>query len=85
MLERGRWDDALRYADALETYTAGEPLPWSEVFIERARALASLAGKTPDAALRIKLQSLLSTLDEVGLVAYREPLVAALRRNSFLA
>lgn len=45
MVVGGMWDDALRYAAALENYTRAEPLPWSELFVARARAL--LDGRKP--------------------------------------
>lgn len=40
-LERGEWEDARRFADALEDYTSAEPLPWSDFFVARARVLAT--------------------------------------------
>lgn len=40
-LERGEWDEAERFAAALEDYTSAEPLPWSDFFTARARALAA--------------------------------------------
>ncbi|WP_170576172.1 adenylate/guanylate cyclase domain-containing protein [Ruegeria atlantica] len=39
-LDLGDWDEADRYAEQLEIYTSGEPLPWSRFFCERGRALA---------------------------------------------
>jgi tetratricopeptide (TPR) repeat protein len=39
-LEHGEHDAALHYASGLEAYTAGEPLPFAEFFVRRARALA---------------------------------------------
>ena len=46
------WDEALRYAAALETYVSAEPLPWVALVIERGRALAALgSGKYDDAVL----------------------------------
>jgi class 3 adenylate cyclase/tetratricopeptide (TPR) repeat protein len=46
------WDEALRYAAALESYVSAEPLPWATLVIERARALAALgSGKHGDAVL----------------------------------
>ena len=38
-LEFEDWDRAERYADALEAYARAEPLPWSDLFVARARAL----------------------------------------------
>ena len=40
-LGTGDWSVASRYADALETYTKPEPLPWCEFFIDRTRALVA--------------------------------------------
>jgi len=40
-LERGEWEYARRFADALEDYTSAEPLPWSDFFIARARAMSA--------------------------------------------
>jgi tetratricopeptide (TPR) repeat protein len=41
-LALGHWDEADRYADALDQFTRPEPLPWSDFFIARGRALAAL-------------------------------------------
>ena len=41
MLGQRQWSEALRYADALEEYAKSEPLPWSEFFVARGRALAA--------------------------------------------
>ncbi len=41
MLETGNWAEAERYATALETYTATEPMEISDFLIGRARALAA--------------------------------------------
>jgi tetratricopeptide (TPR) repeat protein len=40
-LEAGAWDEVERYAAALETYTAAEPLAHIDLFIARGRALAA--------------------------------------------
>jgi tetratricopeptide (TPR) repeat protein len=56
-LRLGRFDDARRIADALETYAEREPLPRSEFFVRRARTLASyLEGdRGPDTTEEIAL------------------------------
>lgn len=41
MVSEGDWEQAERYAAALEDFTRPEPLPWSEFFIARSRALAA--------------------------------------------
>ena len=62
------WDEAERYADALEAYTSAEPLPYTDFCIAHGRALAAFGrGKRDDATL----QELLRLRDEaaaVGLV-----------------
>jgi class 3 adenylate cyclase/tetratricopeptide (TPR) repeat protein len=40
-LNAGEWDEAERYAAALEAFTRPEPLPWSDFFIARGRVLAA--------------------------------------------
>lgn len=40
-LHAGRWDEAERYADALDRYTQGERFPWADFQIRRARVLAA--------------------------------------------
>ena len=37
------WDEALRYAAALENYVRGEPLPWATLMIERANFSVSMS------------------------------------------
>jgi len=38
-LNSEKWDEALRYADALAGYTTDEPTPWSDFHVERIRTL----------------------------------------------
>lgn len=45
-LNAGAWDEAQRYAQALEDYTRPEPLPWADFWIWWGRALAAL-GRNP--------------------------------------
>jgi tetratricopeptide (TPR) repeat protein len=40
-LDTGQWREAERYALALENYFRPEPLPWCEIIVDRARALAA--------------------------------------------
>ena len=42
-LKAGDWPNALHYAEALETNTEAEPLPWCTIFIDRTQALAAYA------------------------------------------
>jgi DNA-binding SARP family transcriptional activator len=50
--------EMLRYADALERYTAAEPLPWTDFVIARGRALARHARQERDAVLDADLRAL---------------------------
>lgn len=44
----GEHDRACALADRLEKYTAGEPLPWSDFYIERTRRIADADRGNPD-------------------------------------
>jgi class 3 adenylate cyclase/tetratricopeptide (TPR) repeat protein len=57
-LELRRWQEAERYAAALEAHTRLEPLPWCDFHIARARILASLRGTRPDQEQRRALEGL---------------------------
>jgi class 3 adenylate cyclase/tetratricopeptide (TPR) repeat protein len=54
---RGDWDQVERHADRLEAYTRPEPLPWCELQIARARALAAHA-RAPSDATRATLSAI---------------------------
>jgi len=76
VLETGDWDEAERYATALEDFTRPEPLPWSAFFIARARTLATwgrgrreaeqVAGlqRLRDEAKRVDHKTALTALDK---------------------
>ena len=68
-LEMAAWNDAVRYADALESYTSSEPLPWSNLFIARGRALAAWGRGVRDAATRATLDSIRKEATRIGLLA----------------
>jgi class 3 adenylate cyclase/tetratricopeptide (TPR) repeat protein len=57
-LERGEFPRALAHADALELYTAAEPLPYTDLLIARGRALVGLAANPDDSALAAELARL---------------------------
>jgi hypothetical protein len=46
-----------RYADGLATYTSGEPLPWTDMLIKRARLLADVGEKGMSKQTRAGLES----------------------------
>lgn len=57
-LEQRCWSEARRYANALETYTSKEPLPFTTLLIERARALADLGEGINANATGVRLHAL---------------------------
>ena len=74
-LSAGDGAGALIYASALEDYTRGEPLPWSDLFVKRGRLLArALLGI--DEAIRAELTSIRSSLERAGFKPFL-PLVNA--------
>lgn len=68
-LEHGEWGHARRFADALEDYTSAEPLPWSDFFIARARALAAAGEGRRDGELIAEL----SRLRDIAAIAGFKP------------
>ncbi len=60
------WDGAEAYATALETYTRAEPLPWSEFFTARGRALAALGRGCRKGELTQELQRLRCEAERIG-------------------
>jgi hypothetical protein len=48
-IEHESWDEALRFANALESFVQSEPLAFSTLVVSRARTLVALArdGRTP--------------------------------------
>ena len=65
-LERKDRQEVDRYCQALERYTSAEPLPWSDLFIARGRALArAVPGSTTD-SLRTELKRIAGVMKEAG-------------------
>jgi hypothetical protein len=79
-LDLANYDEVERYAAALEDYTRPEPLPWSEFFIARGRALAACGRGRRDAALRAEIQRLRSEGERLGLRIALPELEVALAR-----
>jgi hypothetical protein len=69
---------AMQYVDALESYVRAEPLPFSDVFIARGRALAAARRGGLDDARRSDLVSVRTTLASAGLLTFLPPIDAAL-------
>ena len=78
-LNTGDWDAVERYAAALEDYTRPEPLPWSDFFIARGRALATYGKGRRDDAVIAKLHELSGEADRIGLKLAARALEDALR------
>ncbi len=77
-LNIGAWDEAERYAKALEEYTLPEPLPWSDFFIARGRALAAYGRGKRDEALMQQLDGLRGVAERVGFKLAQRALAEAL-------
>lgn len=65
-LNAGEWDSVERYASALEQYTRSEPLPLSDFFIVRGRALAAHGAGKRDCATMEQLKRLRDEAERVG-------------------
>lgn len=77
-LSAGDAGAALRHADSLEQYTADEPLPWSNFYIRRARALAKLQVGDDVPSARREVEALIAQAHETGLLAALPMMNAAL-------
>ena len=74
------WEKAERYAAALAAYTAPEPLPWSEFFVARARALARYGRGERTDELEAELRALHARAERAGLSVAAPALREALAR-----
>jgi len=77
-LRMAQWDEVDRYAQALEDYTRPEPMPRSEFFIARGRALATHGRGNRDQASMAELQRLHDEAESIGLKFVLPALEAAL-------
>ncbi len=75
-LAAGELDTALALADALEAYTAAEPVAWASFWIARARALAALHRAGPSPALAARLAALAAEAERIGCLRERDVLRA---------
>jgi len=83
MLAAGDAEGALRYAGMLEEYTRPEPLPWSELFIARGRALARVSQGAVDEILKNELDRIRTALANAGLRPFLAPVEDQLDETSF--
>jgi hypothetical protein len=67
-LERQDGPLALRHAAALEAYTAAEPLPFTTLFIERARAVVDVWQDPENPEARLRLERIKETATDAGIM-----------------
>lgn len=67
VIAAGEWDEALRYADALERYVSQEPLPWANLVAAGARVLASAAMRPQSSDALEKLKRVREAFARAGL------------------
>ena len=77
-LHSAAWEELVRYAQALEDLTRTEPLPCSDFFIARGRALAAFGRGNYDDATMQKLRRLRDEAEHVRLEVALPALVATL-------
>jgi hypothetical protein len=77
-LRSGAWDKAVRFADLLTDYTRAEPLPWSDFFAARGRALAAHGRGERGAPVVAELARLHDTAERTGFAPELEALNTAL-------
>ena len=80
-LNAGEWDEVGRFAAALEAYTRPEPMPWSEFFCARARALAAHGRGERGEALAQQLTRLADEAERVGFHTDLPAIREALEKN----
>ncbi len=78
-LNLGDWSAAETYAQALEDFTRAEPLPWTDFFIARGRALAAFGRGGRDAATIDQLRRLRDEAERIGFKTALPGLEAALK------
>jgi len=81
-LELADFDEAERYACALESFAHAEPLPWTEFFVRRARTLAAIGRGHHEAGMRGELLDLLEQGEKLGYTMALPQIRDALARAS---
>jgi len=79
-LAAGDWVAAERHAEAMHARTQSQPLPWSDFFVARGRALARHGAQGSDAATHVELTRLRLEGQRFGLLAAVVAIDAALGR-----
>jgi len=78
-LRRSEWDEVERYARALEDYTAVEPMPRCDFFIERGRALAAVGRGSRDQETMANIRRLHDEASRIGFKVAIPAMEAALK------
>jgi tetratricopeptide (TPR) repeat protein len=78
LLGAGEWERVEAYADALDEFTRAEPLPWSDYYIARGRALAAFGRGDRDEATIRELERLRDETKRIGFKAALPALEQAL-------
>lgn len=85
-LDSEDWDEADRYANALEAYSKStEPMPWSAYYVARGRALADFGRGLRDGGELESLRGLCEDAERVGLVSAIPALKTALAKVTNLS
>lgn len=79
-LELTDWDEADRYASALERFARSEPLPWSSFFARRGHVLAAVGQGRWDGGVAGDIAELLGEAEAYGYSVAQPALREALRR-----
>ena len=80
-LSIGDWNVAESYTQALEDFARAEPLPWSEFFTARGRALAAFGRGGRDAATIDELRRLRDEAERIGWTTALPEIEAALEAS----
>ncbi|SAK78258.1 adenylate/guanylate cyclase [Caballeronia catudaia] len=80
MLAVGDHAGAIGYVEALEQYTRAEPLPWSQLFAARGRALAAWSQRRGGETLAHELRRVRNGLRKAGYTRHLSAVDAALAR-----
>ena len=79
MIDRGDWDEVIRYADALAGFPPGEVQPWSDYYSSRARALTNWGLGASGEEVLSALKHLRDEASRIGLIVALPALENALR------
>lgn len=62
----GDWDRVMAFAAGLEAYSQREPIPWTDIVVARARALATLGAEPGNAEARLAAGEVLRLAERTG-------------------